>query len=143
MVRDYLKKARGFMSKLMNDPCYRWYKRALWGLTIDWAGMSIVQSIAYYTYIGFGNQAFKQGQYAELYRSEARYPDSERLYGRVCAIAEHTFGKSSLAYVLSLNNLALLYRDERRYKQAADLYTCALRARQLSLGANHPDTGKT
>jgi hypothetical protein len=40
----------------------------------------------------------------------------------------------------SLNNLALLYKSQRRYSDAEPLYIEALAIAEKRLGANHPNT---
>ena len=42
-----------------------------------------------------------------------------------------------------LNNLALLYRNQGRLKEAEPLYTRSLAVIERVMGSNHPDVAKT
>ena len=43
----------------------------------------------------------------------------------------------------TLNNLALVYRAQAKYREAEGLFKRALAIREKALGASHPDVGQT
>jgi tetratricopeptide (TPR) repeat protein len=43
----------------------------------------------------------------------------------------------------SLNNLALVYADQRKYREAEELYKRALAVREQALGTTHPAVGQS
>ena len=43
----------------------------------------------------------------------------------------------------TLNNLALVYRPQGKYREAEGLFERALAIREKALGASHPDVGQT
>jgi tetratricopeptide (TPR) repeat protein len=63
------------------------------------------------------------------------------LYQRALRILEQQLEPEHPLTVLVLNNVANLYRDQRKYSEAELLYQRSLRIREQHLGAEHPDTG--
>jgi Tetratricopeptide repeat len=64
------------------------------------------------------------------------------------AIREKALGANQPAVGESLNNLALVYADQRKYGEAEELYKRGLFGRDLTirgqtLGENHPDVAAT
>ena len=57
--------------------------------------------------------------------------------------SENTCWEPSTPTPRSLNNLALLYRNQGKYEQAEPLYQRALAIRERVLGAEHPDTARS
>lgn len=51
---------------------------------------------------------------------------------------EKTSGHDHPDVATMLNILALVYRDQNKYKEAANLLNDALQIREKTLGANHP-----
>jgi tetratricopeptide (TPR) repeat protein len=59
------------------------------------------------------------------------------------AIRETALGANNAAVGESLNNLALVYADQRKYGEAEELYKRALAVREQALGTTHPAVGQT
>jgi tetratricopeptide (TPR) repeat protein len=59
------------------------------------------------------------------------------------AIREKVLGASHAHVGQTLNNLALVYRDQGKYGEAEGLHKRALVIRETALGANHPDVAWT
>ena len=59
---------------------------------------------------------------------------------RALAIREHVLGPNHPNTANSLNNLAVLYDNQGKYKEAEPLYQRALAISERVLGPNHPDT---
>lgn len=55
-------------------------------------------------------------------------------------IREEILGKKHPDTAISYNNLASVYRNQGRYKEAEELYKKSLCIREKVLGNNHPDT---
>jgi tetratricopeptide (TPR) repeat protein len=62
---------------------------------------------------------------------------------RALAIREKALGTGHPLVGESLNNLALVYADQRKYGEAEELYKRALTIREQALGKNHSDVGQT
>ena len=85
-------------------------------------------------------------------RAETRAEQISRLYGEGKYAAATELAKAELADNLkslgpdhpdtaaTLNNLAELYRAQRKYDEAEPLYQRALAIREKALGQDHPDT---
>jgi tetratricopeptide (TPR) repeat protein len=58
-------------------------------------------------------------------------------------IREQVLGESHPAVGESLNNLALVYENQRKYGEAEELYKRALAVRKQALGTSHPAVGQT
>jgi tetratricopeptide (TPR) repeat protein len=69
-----------------------------------------------------------------------RYSEAESLYVRALAIREQQLGAEHPDTANSLNNLADLYKNQRKYELAEPLYKRALSIREQQLGPQHPDT---
>ena len=70
---------------------------------------------------------------ANLYSDQGRYEEAEPLYVDALRLHKEKLGEEHPDTIISMNNLAVLYR-----KQA--LYVDALRLRKEKLGNEHPDT---
>jgi len=70
----------------------------------------------------------------------ARYAEAEPLYQRALSIAEKALGPGHPTTATSLNNLALLYRDQSRHAEAEPLYQRALAIDEKAQGPDHPNT---
>jgi tetratricopeptide (TPR) repeat protein len=68
-----------------------------------------------------------------------RFSDAEPLYQRALAIWERALGRDHRRVATSLNNLALLYKDQGKYAQAEPLYQRALTIDRKALGPDHPE----
>jgi tetratricopeptide (TPR) repeat protein len=62
------------------------------------------------------------------------------LYQRALAIREQQLGPQHPNTATSLNNLAALYKNQGKDKQAEPLYQRALAIDEHALGPQHPDT---
>jgi tetratricopeptide (TPR) repeat protein len=71
--------------------------------------------------------------------AQGRYAEAEPLYNRSLAIKEKAFGNDHLNLVITLGNLAALYKSQGRYADAEPLYKRALAIREKALGPDHPD----
>ncbi len=78
-----------------------------------------------------------------LLRKPTRSPEAEPLLQRALATYEKLLGAEHLDTAQSLNNLALLYIREGKFKQAEALYRGTLAIFVLVLGAEHPDTAQS
>lgn len=72
---------------------------------------------------------FQKGQYVEA------IPVAEE----ALKSAEATFGSDSAETALSLNNLGLIYKTQKRYSDAEPLYERALLISEKLVGPEHPD----
>jgi tetratricopeptide (TPR) repeat protein len=72
---------------------------------------------------------------AELYRTERRFADAERLHVRALAIREKAPTRVD-PLVQTLNNLAV-YKTQRRFSEAETLYRSVLAMREESSGPDH------
>ncbi|MGB3515677.1 MAG: tetratricopeptide repeat protein [Elainellaceae cyanobacterium] len=62
---------------------------------------------------------------------------------QVLRICEEQFGKNHPDTAISLNNLAILYHDTGRLKEAELLHLRSLKIREEQFGENHPDTANS
>ena len=62
---------------------------------------------------------------------------------RALAIREKALGANHPDVGQTLNNLANVYRDQGKYREAEELHKRALAIREKALGTNHPDVGQT
>ncbi len=76
------------------------------------------------------NQLYGQGKYAE----------ATVIAQRALTLAERVLGKEHPGTLTCVNNLALLYQQQRRYGEAEPLYKRALEARERLHGKEHPNT---
>ena len=72
---------------------------------------------------------------AEVYRSQGRLDDAERLHRRALAIREARFGRDHPDVAASLNHLAVLYNARATYREAEGLLTRALEIVDKGKGA--------
>ena len=77
-------------------------------------------------------------RYQEL-EKEGRYGEAIPFAQEVVRLAEEEFGSEHEHVGISLNNLALLYRDQGRYAAAEPLYKRSLAIREKALGPDHPN----
>jgi CHAT domain-containing protein/tetratricopeptide (TPR) repeat protein len=78
-------------------------------------------------------------QVMEAYR-EGDYRNGIVLAEQGLRLARQTFDERNPRTLISLSNLALLYKAQGRYGEAEPLYLEALRAQREELGPHHPDT---
>ncbi|MFO1429625.1 MAG: tetratricopeptide repeat protein [Candidatus Competibacteraceae bacterium] len=69
-----------------------------------------------------------------------KYADAERFARQALAVAEHAFGSGHPDTATSLNNLAVVLKDQGRPGEAEPLHRRALAIREKVLGAEHPAT---
>jgi tetratricopeptide (TPR) repeat protein len=69
----------------------------------------------------------------------AQYTETEPLSERALTIVENAFGPEHPGIVQSLNNLAVIYRDQGRYAEAEPLFERAVAIQVKALGPEHPD----
>jgi tetratricopeptide (TPR) repeat protein len=60
-----------------------------------------------------------------VYRAWGRYADAEASYRKALDLYERTFGPSHILTALTVNNVAEVYRLQKRYDEGASLYTRA------------------
>ena len=72
---------------------------------------------------------------AEVYRSQGRLDDAERLHRRALGIREARFGRDHPDVAASLNHLAVLYNARATYREAEGLLTRALEIVDKGKGA--------
>ncbi len=85
------------------------------------------QGAEWQSYITAAQQAYQQADYAEAEKQlEAALKEAE------------AFGPDDVRLATSLNNLALLYKAQGRYAEAAPLYTRSLAIAEKALGPEHP-----
>jgi tetratricopeptide (TPR) repeat protein len=70
-------------------------------------------------------------------------PVPDELAKRALAISEKALGPDHPDVATSLNNLALLYRNQGRYADAEPLYKRSLAIREKALGPDHPDVAQS
>lgn len=75
--------------------------------------------------------------------ARAEYAQAERLYRRALEIYENAMGSEHPQTATALNNLAELYRIQRRHKEAEQLCQRALAIREKVLGQEHPHTAQS
>jgi CHAT domain-containing protein len=78
---------------------------------------------------------------ADVYQSQGKYAEAERLYKRTLAIAEKDSASDYEAY--SLKGLAEVYKSQRKYAEAKGLLKRALEIDGPGLYANHPGVAET
>jgi CHAT domain-containing protein/Flp pilus assembly protein TadD len=78
-------------------------------------------------------QLVKEGQYSQA------IPIAERSL----AITEKLLGKEHPLVAISLNNLAILYREQGNYQKAEPLFVRSLAIREKVLGKEHPDVAES
>ena len=66
-----------------------------------------------------------------------QYHEAEKLHLKSIEILEKTFGKNHINLATAINNLADVYRLQKRYKTAEKLILRSLNIRIKSLGKNH------
>ena len=69
--------------------------------------------------------------------------EAEPLYRRSLAIREEALGPEHPDVAMSLNNLAVLYREQGQYPQAEPLFQRTLEVLEKSLGPEHPNVAAT
>lgn len=62
---------------------------------------------------------------------------------RALELAEKTFGPNHANVAKSLDNLAWLYRDQKKYAEAEPLFKSSLAIREKALGPEHPKVGRS
>lgn len=110
-LKDKALKLRAFAQDFLNNPRYKLAQRIVWAICILWAGVIVVQSIPYYTYIGQGKHAFLEGRYGE----------AEDLFTSAMEQARQ-YGQEDPRYANALNNLGELYRKQAKFSQADPIY---------------------
>ena len=65
----------------------------------------------------------------------------EQLYRRDLEISENALGPDHPDVAITLNNLAGLYKAQRKYDEAEPLCRRALEIKEKALGPDHPNTG--
>src|SRR5712691_4310083 len=103
----------------------------LWCLAL-WASPASPQEDLWKRDVAAGRHAYQEGRYAE----------AERLFQSAIKEAER-FGPEDPRVATTLNNLAELYRAQRKYAQAEPLYRRALAINEKTLGPAHPNVGAT
>jgi tetratricopeptide (TPR) repeat protein len=71
------------------------------------------------------------------------YAQARPLYERALAIDQKLFGREHPNTLVSLNNLALLLRDQGNLADARPLFERALEIREKALGAEHPSVAQS
>ena len=74
-----------------------------------------------------------------LYRIRASTPKPSRCIDEHWPSARSHWDPIIPTVATSLNNLAVLYRDQGKYAEAEPLYQRALAIREKALGSDHPD----
>src|SRR5262249_52886875 len=74
--------------------------------------------------------------------SRHSYPEAESSYWRALSIEEKAVGSEHPAVATMLNNLAQIYRFEKRYADAARVYERAIGIWEHSVGNTHPDLAR-
>jgi tetratricopeptide (TPR) repeat protein len=110
------RQVRAILRKVTEDYRYRWFQRAVWLFYLIWAGVVVVQSIAYYVYSGEGKTAFERHYYNQ----------AETLFVMAVNEVEHSasyqlMGERDSRHIKALNNLAEVYRTTGRLRQAEAL----------------------
>jgi tetratricopeptide (TPR) repeat protein len=117
MWKERFKRAREVVKKFYSDPRFKWYQRAIWAISVIWAGVVGAQSVSYYTYIGQGRNALVKGQYAE-----ARDMFDAALKDVKGSFSYTMIGARDGRYANALNNLAELDRVTGSYSAAEQKY---------------------
>jgi serine/threonine protein kinase/Flp pilus assembly protein TadD len=77
------------------------------------------------------------------YLELGRFERAEPQLVRAIEIRKRVLGEEHPLTLLSMNNLAILYRKQDRYQEAERLYGTTLEGRKRALGEGHPDTLRT
>src|SRR5262249_39220387 len=72
-----------------------------------------------------------------------KYVEAEELLKRALVTRERALGANHPDVGQTLNNLALVYRDQGKYEEAEALFKRALMIREQALGTGHPDVAWT
>ena len=78
-----------------------------------------------------------------LYVYEGKYTQAEPLLTSVRKVQQRVYGADHPDTLITMNNLALLYRAKRAYSQAEPLFQATIAGRRRVLGEEHPDTLNT
>ncbi|MBK9203214.1 MAG: tetratricopeptide repeat protein [Candidatus Obscuribacter sp.] len=123
---------RAFKTKVLDNPKYIWYRRGVYGITFAYALFLAVQSTPYYGEIGSADAAYKRGD----------YPLAEHHLKRAYSECQK-FGANYLSdkrTVRATNNLAELYREQGRYREAEPFYKLTIESAKVNFGPNRPET---
>ncbi|HTL70193.1 MAG TPA: tetratricopeptide repeat protein [Candidatus Eisenbacteria bacterium] len=74
----------------------------------------------------------------ELYQ-KGSFDEAVPVAEKSLALAEKTYGAEKPETALALNNLAMLYKKQKRYADAESLYKRALKISESLVGPDHPD----
>lgn len=128
---DIKKWQQTFKEKVLDNPKYKWYRRAVYGLSFAYAAYLGITSVPYYAAVGNAEACFKQGDYP---RAEAYLKDAlEQCRG---FSADYQYDKRTVRVT---NNLAELYRQEGRYQEAEPYYRQTITAAAKNFPENRPE----
>lgn len=81
---------------------------------------------------------------ANLYCSQGKYEESEKLFKRAREILEKGLGPNHIKVAQLLHDMAAkLYEKQANYNEAENLYKKSLTIRKMVLGDSHPDVAET
>ncbi len=110
----------------MTTASARWLLVGLVSLFL-WPAHGLAQGGQWQSYMTAGVAAYQQGD----------YPEAEKQF--LAGLKEAKgFGQQDPRLATSLNNLAVLFKAQRKYAEAKPLYKRALAIRQKALGPEHP-----
>ena len=101
------------------------------------ANENILQD-SYKTILTMHNKSI--GLFADVYRSQGRYEEAEKLCHRALEEYEEKLGPKHPDTLGTARNLAGVYRDQGRYEEAEQLYQRALEGYEEKLGPKRSDT---
>ncbi len=120
-----------FKEKVVDNKKFRWFSRAVYGLTLLWAAFLFWQSMPYYQAIGEGDSDYKKGDYK-----------SARLSFETALKQCKKFGpdwKKDPRSIRAMNNLAEIYRHLGMYSQAEPYYKQAVEYTRKNFAASRPE----
>ena len=80
---------------------------------------------------------------AALYDAQGKHAEeTESLYKRALAIDERSLGPNHPDVAADLNNLAELYRTQRKFDEAEPLYKRSLQIWEKAFGPGHPSVAR-
>src|SRR5277367_3802098 len=127
-IKEKLLKWQKFIrERILENPKFKWYRRAVWTISIGYACWLAIQSAPFYTAIGAGESAYKAGQ----------YPLAEEKF-KIALVESEKFSATDPRRAKALNNLAELYRTQGRFKEAEPLYMSTVGLAH-KLGANREE----
>jgi len=120
-----------FKEKVIDNKSFQRFQKAVYGLTLLWAGYLFFQSMPYYQQIGEGESYYKKGD----------YKSARVAFEKALEQCKHFAGDWSMdpRSIRAMNNLAEDYRLLGMYSQAEPLYRETVACARKKFAATRPE----